>query len=62
MSVTPVTTPSAAPIDTDRATDLVVAPRRHPWRWVGVVVVLVLLAQLVNGLVTNPAWDWPTFA
>ena len=26
------------------------------------VVVLVLVAQLVHGLATNPGWDWPTFA
>ena len=37
-------------------------PRRHPWRWVGVAVVLVLLAQFGHGLATNPGWDWPTFA
>lgn len=41
---------------------LAVVPRRHPWRWVGVAAVVVLLAQFVNGLVTNPGWDWPTFA
>lgn len=41
---------------------LKVVPARHPWRWVGVVVVLVLVAQFVNGLATNPGWDWPTFA
>ncbi|MFC9689573.1 amino acid ABC transporter permease [Kribbella sp. NPDC056951] len=41
--------------------DLPVIARRHPWRWVGVVVVLTLLAMFVNGLVTNPGWDWPTF-
>ncbi|GAA3875811.1 amino acid ABC transporter permease [Saccharothrix violaceirubra] len=40
---------------------LKVVPSRHPWRWVGVVVVLVLVAMFVNGLVTNPGWDWPTF-
>jgi polar amino acid transport system permease protein len=40
----------------------VVVRRRHPWRWVGIIAVVVLLAQLVNGLVTNPGWDWPTFA
>lgn len=34
---------------------------RHPWRWVGIAAVLVLLAQLVHGFVTNPGWDWPTF-
>ncbi|AHH94745.1 amino acid ABC transporter permease [Kutzneria viridogrisea] len=44
------------------AADLPVVPARHPWRWVGVAVVLVLLAQFVHGLVTNPGWDWPTFA
>ncbi|MGW4210608.1 amino acid ABC transporter permease [Lentzea sp. NPDC004789] len=47
--------------DTELASLPVVASR-HPWRWVGVVAVLVLVAQFVHGLVTNPAWDWPTFA
>ncbi|GAB2808459.1 amino acid ABC transporter permease [Lentzea nigeriaca] len=41
---------------------LPVVAARHPWRWVGVAAVLVLAAQFVHGLVTNPAWDWPTFA
>lgn len=41
---------------------LPVVAARHPWRWAGVVAVLVLVAQFVHGLVTNPAWDWPTFA
>ncbi|MEV5964721.1 amino acid ABC transporter permease [Kribbella sp. NPDC051952] len=41
--------------------DLPVVARRHPWRWVGVAIVLVLLAMFVHGLVTNPGWDWPTF-
>ncbi|MEV8437627.1 amino acid ABC transporter permease [Actinosynnema sp. NPDC051121] len=39
-----------------------VVAARHPWRWVGIVVVLVLLSQFVHGLVTNPGWDWATFA
>jgi polar amino acid transport system permease protein len=38
-----------------------VVPTRHPWRWIATVVVAVLAAQLVNGLVTNPGWDWSTF-
>jgi polar amino acid transport system permease protein len=42
-------------------TELPVIARRHPWRWVGVAVVLVLLAMFVHGLVTNPGWEWPTF-
>jgi len=39
-----------------------VVPVRHPWRWIGIVVVLVLAAQFIHGLATNPGWDWPTFA
>lgn len=39
-----------------------VVAARHPWRWVGVAVVLILLSQFVHGLVTNPGWDWATFA
>ncbi|MGQ4600494.1 ABC transporter permease subunit [Nocardia sp. R6R-6] len=39
-----------------------VAKSRHPWRWVVSAVALVLLAQFVHGLATNPGWDWPTFA
>jgi len=35
---------------------------RHPWRWVVTAGALVLVAQLVHGLVTNPGWDWATFA
>nr|WP_197429964.1 amino acid ABC transporter permease [Auraticoccus cholistanensis] len=34
-------------------------PVRHPWRWVAVAVIAVLVAMLVNLLVRNPAWNWP---
>ncbi|MEV6270039.1 amino acid ABC transporter permease [Kribbella sp. NPDC051936] len=65
MSTTSVTSASgttgppatAVPLDLE----LTVVARRHPWRWVGVGVVLVLLAMFLHGLVTNPGWDWPTF-
>jgi polar amino acid transport system permease protein len=39
-----------------------VVPARHPWRWISAAAVLVLVAQLVHGLATNPGWDWGTFA
>ncbi|CAM4348150.1 amino acid ABC transporter permease [Nocardia ninae] len=39
-----------------------VAKTRHPWRWVVSAIALILLAQFIHGLVTNPGWDWPTFA
>ncbi|GIM89727.1 putative amino acid ABC transporter, permease protein [Paractinoplanes toevensis] len=41
---------------------LTVVPARHPWRWVATAVALVLVAQLAHGLITNPGWDWATFA
>src|SRR5690348_1800108 len=33
-------------------------PVRHPWRWVAVVVLLILTAKLIHLLVTNKAFDW----
>lgn len=50
---------SSAPLPAPE--QLTVVKARHPWRWVGIAAVLVLLAQVVNGFVTNPGWDWPTF-
>ncbi|WP_310961977.1 amino acid ABC transporter permease [Nocardioides terrisoli] len=33
-------------------------PVRHPWRWVAVAVLLVLLAKVLGIVVGNPAFDW----
>jgi len=38
-----------------------VVPQRHTRRWIATVVVLVLVAQLINGLVTNPFYEWHKF-
>lgn len=35
-------------------------PVRHPGRWVGVAVLAVLVAMLVNGVVNNAAYRWDT--
>ncbi|MER6354155.1 amino acid ABC transporter permease [Streptomyces sp. NPDC001634] len=35
-----------------------VLPRRRPGRWILTAVVLVLVAQFVHGLVTNPFYQW----
>lgn len=37
---------------------LVVRPQRHPGRWVGGVVVLLVTAQLVYSMTTNPRFEW----
>ncbi|OYO07849.1 amino acid ABC transporter permease [Enemella evansiae] len=39
-----------------------IVPRRRPLTWVATVVVALLLVGLVRALVTNPAWEWGTFA
>ena len=33
-------------------------PVRHPWRWVGAAVIVVLIAMFVHLLVTNKAFQW----
>ncbi|MFJ1458827.1 amino acid ABC transporter permease [Nocardia wallacei] len=40
---------------------LPVARTWHPWRWLVGAAALVVVAQFVHGLATNPGWDWPTF-
>jgi polar amino acid transport system permease protein len=38
-----------------------VLPLRHPGRWIVTAVVLVLVAQIAHGLVTNPFYQWDRF-
>lgn len=40
----------------------VIVPVRHPLRWVATAVVLVLVAMLAHGLVTNRAFEWDVVA
>jgi len=40
------------------AEELVVVPLRHPWRWVAIAVIALLVAMLVHSLVSNPLWHW----
>lgn len=51
---------SALPRRIDPA-GLTVVRARHPWRWLAAAVSLILVAQFINGLATNPGWDWSTF-
>jgi polar amino acid transport system permease protein len=39
-----------------------VIPLRRPGRWIATVIVLVVFAQVVHGLVTNPYYQWDRFA
>ncbi|MFD7601635.1 amino acid ABC transporter permease [Streptomyces mirabilis] len=38
-----------------------VLPLRRPGRWIGTAVVLVLVAQIIHGLATNPFYQWDRF-
>jgi polar amino acid transport system permease protein len=40
--------------------DIRAVPVRHPGRWVGVAVLAVLVAMLVNGVANNPNYHWDT--
>ncbi|MGN2640367.1 amino acid ABC transporter permease [Nocardia takedensis] len=56
--------PDAAPAvadDTPPVESPRIATPRHPLRWVVSALVLIVVAQFVHGLATNPGWDWPTF-
>ena len=57
--------PAAAPAPTAEQLDELAAgkvlPVRHPWRWIASLVVVVLLAQFVHALVTNPVFQWQAF-
>jgi polar amino acid transport system permease protein len=49
--------PAAAPEEA-----LKIVPARHPWTWIAAAVVAVLVAMAGHALVTNTAFDWPTFS
>ena len=36
-------------------------PLRHPWRWVGAGVIVVLVGLFVYGAATNKAYGWSTY-
>ena len=42
-------------------TDQRVIPLRHPGRWIATIAVLVLAAQFLHGLATNPFYQWGRF-
>ncbi|WP_367188016.1 amino acid ABC transporter permease [Branchiibius sp. NY16-3462-2] len=43
---------------TDRPGEIDARPVRHPWRWVALAIIAVLVAMMISSFVTNPRWDW----
>ena len=33
-------------------------PVRHPWRWVAVAVIAIIVAMMLSSFITNKRWDW----
>ncbi|WP_152360580.1 amino acid ABC transporter permease [Microlunatus speluncae] len=44
---------------TDRPGLIKAVPVRHPWRWVAIAVIAVLVAMFVHMVITNAAFNWP---
>lgn len=38
--------------------DDIIVPRRRPWRWVGVAVALIVVANIAASFITNPNYRW----
>ncbi len=55
-----VAPPADPPVD-DTLTTTRVVPLRHPWRWTATIIVLIVVAQLVHGLISNPFYQWDRF-
>lgn len=52
--------PTTSPTDTaDRPGPIEARPVRHPWRWVALAIIAVVVAMVVHSFVTNPRWDFP---
>src|SRR3954471_20489396 len=51
-----MTAPNAT--TTSAPSELRAVPVRHPGRWVAIAILLVLLAMVLNGLITNSQFQW----
>jgi polar amino acid transport system permease protein len=50
------TSPTAS--DPDRPGLIAARPVRHPWRWVAIAAIAVVIAMMVSSFVTNERWDF----
>jgi len=50
--------PHAAGADVDLIRSV---PVRHPWRWVGAAIILLVLILVIQSMTTNPKFYWGTF-
>jgi polar amino acid transport system permease protein len=48
-----------APVSDDRLGRIEATPVRHPWRWVTIAVIAVLVLMFANLLINNEQFNWP---
>lgn len=49
----------SSPGTTERPGAISARPVRHPWRWVALAVIAVVVAMVVSSFITNPSWNFP---
>ena len=59
MSASTDTTTVARDPSAERPGLIQARPVRHPWRWVAVAVIAVLVAMMISSFVTNDRWNFP---
>lgn len=52
-------TTTSSDTEADRPGLIKAMPVRHPWRWVAIAVIAVLVAMFLHMVITNPAFNWP---
>lgn len=62
MSVDIHQTGASASSAMSRAPVIVTVPRRHPWRWLGAIAIVLSAVWVVRVLITTSAFGWPTVA
>ena len=44
--------------ETDRPGVIDAVPVRHPWRWVALAFIAVIVAMMLSSFITNKRWEW----
>jgi polar amino acid transport system permease protein len=48
----------SAPSSADRPGLIEARPVRHPWRWVVLALIAIVIAMIFSSFITNKRWDW----
>lgn len=56
---TSTSTDTATASNADRPGVIHARPVPHPWRWVAVIIIAVLVAMMISSFVTNEKWNFP---